>query len=104
MGTEIKRFQGGSKCEIKSESLRLRIADFHAELLAFHPEGSEFTQEKEDLTDRCKALYADLTLQTSDLSTQLEDKLLEACGYFGSYSDACTAVVENFQLIHQKVY
>ena len=32
----------------------------------------------------------------------VEDKLLEACGYLGSYSDACRAtVVDNFDAIYR---
>ena len=34
----------------------------------------------------------------------VEDKLLEACGYLGSYSDACRAtVVDNFDAIYRCV-
>ena len=34
----------------------------------------------------------------------VEDKLLEACGYLGSYSDACRAtVVDNFDAIYRYV-
>ena len=34
----------------------------------------------------------------------VEDKLLEACGYLGSYSDACRAtVIDNFDAIYRCV-
>ena len=34
----------------------------------------------------------------------MEDKLLEACGYLGSYSDACRAtVIDNFDAIYRCV-
>lgn len=48
--------------------------------------------------DVCKAETAKVKRKVREVAREdVEDKLLEACGYLGSYSDACRAtVIDNF--------
>ena len=45
--------------------------------------------------DKNKVVSVQAIFRTDDNSHQVEDRLLELCGYFGSFTDACRiAVVE----------
>jgi saposin len=59
------------------------------------------TNPRKTECDVCKAETRKVKKKMAELArNDVEDKLLEACGYLGSYSDACRAtVVDNFEVI-----
>lgn len=79
LAAEVKSFTG-NRAHVKFESLRLRITDLQAELMSFNPEEATHLSEKEQLIDKCKSLHTELTLQSNNLSTLLEQEMLAAEG------------------------
>ena len=74
---EVNGFNG-IKGDVKYESLCLRISDFQAELMNSEPEENAHVVNKEELMDRCKALFTDLKLKASSLSSILEQELIKS--------------------------